>query len=194
MMTKRGDNSQLLNEDEERAIFFSHYGVIAEQLEIVRQERERLTKLRKLAKADGVVLADLDFAMRQDQGAMSGEMERRLKVMRWLALPIDYQGDLLASASESYEEGRLASALGRIGKAPDKYAQDEAQDWLRGYADDQEERHAALEDALNKLRPVQERAAAGPELTETEASLDEEGADPFDDVMTEVTAGKVQSA
>ena len=63
MTETTGHNSQL-TDAEKKALVFHHFGAIQAQKEAVEVEKAEYKRLRKLAKADGIALADIDFMLK----------------------------------------------------------------------------------------------------------------------------------
>ena len=130
--------------EERRALFFHHFRKVDEATRKMKElDRER-KRLRKLAKADGIVLADIDFALRisemEEAEPIVEELRRRTEIARWMALPVEFQADLFgvdSTAEErAYEEGRVASATGK-GANPYEKTLPQHGKWNAGFADDQ---------------------------------------------------------
>ena len=82
----------------EQGVFMDHYRKIAEQKEVVDAAKKAYSKLRKEAKADGIKLADMDFAMKcaeiEDGSIIVHDLARRAQIAGWFNLPINTQGQL----------------------------------------------------------------------------------------------------
>lgn len=137
-----------LTDQERKDLFFSHYRKISAQTDKIALLKDEMRKLRKTAKADGLVLADIDFAMRcaeiEDDSIVVAELKRRTEIAAWFSLPVEFQSDLFANAAtpaddRAYIKGQLAKALGKkADPANDGYdaSSDQGQAWLRGYHDE----------------------------------------------------------
>lgn len=93
-----GDNSKNeLTPAQRKAIYMQHFNAILIQTEVCKAENAVRLKLRKEAKADGIILADIDFGLRcaqiQDPQVIIDEQRRRAEIGKFFALPIGTQGE-----------------------------------------------------------------------------------------------------
>lgn len=167
-----GSNSADMTPEERRALFFDHYRPIAAQADRVREANVELKRLRKLAKSEGIVLADVDFALRcaeiDDSDIIVGELRRRTQIASWMALPVDFQAELFGAderepiEDKAFKAGALASSLGKnADPSVDGYdiTSPPGQAWMRGHAEDQRR----LRDAMQKRMEAANAAARGQE-------------------------------
>jgi hypothetical protein len=167
-----GHNSKLSNE-QQRALFFNHFPKILTAQGIVQTAQAEFKKLKKLAKADGLVLGDIDFALRlnnmDDLQIVADELDRRTAIANWMQAPVAYQPDMFVEGDRTlkqraYEKGVLASAMGKNGNPELDYiapGSEEWEAWLEGHADDRKQRMTALAEAM-QARKVDEPAAPEP--------------------------------
>lgn len=166
--------------EERKTIFFHHYRRIANKKAMLDALREEYKTLRKEAKADGIVLADMDFALRcaevDDAGIIPEELRRRSEIAAWFALPVHYQADLFEDTrpleDRAYEEGRAAGLQAKDGSSP--YEGAVGQKWMQGWHDGQ----AAVRDEM--VAEIQRNNALAKAM---EAPADNDDADPFDDEL-----------
>lgn len=167
-MTAIGDNSRL-TAAESRALHFHHFNAIEAQKATVKAAQDVLKKMRKTAKADGCVMADLDYMARcadlEDPSIVPAELSRRAEIASWFALPVNFQPDMFTDRTpiddRAFEEGKAA---GLRGKDPTP-AYDEnsvpGQAWLKGWHDGQrimrEDLQNAMEKSLASKRKVEEK-------------------------------------
>ncbi len=172
-----GHNSEL-TEIERKSVFFSNLRPIQAQAEVVKEANAELKRLRKLAKADGIKLADIDFALRcaeiDDPSIIPDDIKRQIEIADWFALPVMTQADLFADrrpAEERFEaEGYSA---GMIGKDADSGLQKGAPEdlaWLKGWERAQAEMRDALASAMEKKKAAN---------AEPDQSAPSTGKDPF---------------
>ncbi len=181
-MPKIGDNSGALTPEEERALFFSHFNKILRQDGIAKAARQQLGRLRKGAKADGIKLKNMDFALRcnelEDEGIVIDEFKAMAQVMKWMGLPVNFQAEMfedLAPLDErAYSAGALASAIGKTAISPHAPGSKPDQAWLRGFNEDGQIRVKALGEAMKKNVSANAKAKAGPARSEAEKTLDGE--------------------
>src|SRR5262245_39488117 len=115
MTAKAGHNSEL-SAGEQRALMFHHFNAIEAQKALVKEAQDALKKLRKTAKADGSVMADLDYMARcaalEDPDIVPAEILRRAEIASWFALPVNYQPDMFTDRTpiedRAFEEGKAS--------------------------------------------------------------------------------------
>lgn len=99
----------------EQGAFMEHYKKIAAQSEKVKAEQKEYRRLRKEAKADGIMLRDMDFAMRcadiDDGNIIVEDMQRQIQIAAWFNLPIDSQANLFP---EDYDPDAAEPDLGDV--------------------------------------------------------------------------------
>lgn len=175
-----GHNSGDLTENERKALFFHH-------LRKRMAHNKELTEINaakkadgKTAQADGVVLGNLDYAIKalgtDDKGIVTDRFMEQGEILTWLGLTPGFQTDMFrdrAPAIEKIEkQGELAglAALERSsGYGP---GSDEGATWLRGYDNGQKIMRDNLEAAMTKKNAAKDDAD---ELIEGE-----ERDDPFE--------------
>ncbi len=186
-MTNIGDNSGALTPEEERALFFNHFNKILRQDGIAKAARQQLGRLRKGAKADGIKLKNMDFALRcnelEDESIVVDEFKAMAQVMKWMGLPVNFQAemfeDLAPLGERAYNAGALASATGKTAISPHSPGSKPDQAWLKGFNEDGSARVKALGEAMKKNVSANAKAKAGPARSEAEKALD--GEPHFDD-------------
>lgn len=172
-----GHNSEL-TEAERKSLFFHHYQKIQAQDEIVKAAAAERKRLRKLARADGIVLSDMDFAMRcaetDDPSIVPDELRRQMEIASWFSLPVQYQPDLFvdrAPADERFEaEGYTAGMKGKDANSGHSKGSKEDKAWLKGWEKGQAEMRDALASAMEKKKAA---------TAEPDQSAPSTGKDPF---------------
>lgn len=152
-----GHNSEL-TDDERKVLFMSHYRNIAAQEAKVTEQKKALSKPRKLAKADGIVLRDMDFALRcaevDDDTIIPDELKRQLDIAEWFGLPIGSQRDLFqiqeTAEQAATKAGEVAGLKGEDGTSPHANGSQEDQWWLNGWERGQKTMRENLETAMKK--------------------------------------------
>lgn len=162
-----GDNSNALTPGEAKALYMHHFQAIQKQTEIVRAENAERKRLRKLAKADGVILADIDFGLRvvtlEDPMIVVEEQRRRAEIGRYFALPIGAQTELDFGREPLVERAaREGERAGYEGKNADTCPYDAASDagrvWLDHWKQAQAQMLADWKSGMEKKQA--ERASA----------------------------------
>lgn len=156
---------------EAKALRFHHYGAIAAQQAKVAEQQAEYKRLRKLAKADGIILSDIDFMMRcaeiEDSDIISDRLKREIEIASWFALPVQFQADLFGNDNREPAEDRAAregAAAGYAGKDPaPPYDATSAQGqaWMRGWHSAQEQLRADLQSAMEKRNMARDELIAG---------------------------------
>lgn len=121
-MSDVGHNSEL-TPTERKALMMDHYRQIGEAKDALDEARKEYNKRRKLAKADKIKLADIDFMFRcaevDDADIIVDDLKRRAEIASWFALPVDFQPDMFGDferepgVDRARREGRAAGATGQ---------------------------------------------------------------------------------
>lgn len=143
---------------ESRALHYHHFNAIEKQKAIVKAAQDDLKKLRKTAKADGLVMADLDFMARcaalEDPSIAPAEILRRAEIASWFALPVNFQPDMFTDRmpldERAYEEGIAAGLQGKDPTAPYDQTSGTGQKWLQGWHEGQRQMRDELESAMTR--------------------------------------------
>lgn len=156
-MAEPGHNSAL-TEDEEKALFFHHVRKdLAHQAQIKELQAARRAD-RKLAQADEIVLADMDYAIRamtaDDKGTITARHLQQSKINFWLGLTSGYQSDMFIDRAPGLEkieaEGERAGYLATDRESPYAKGSDETAAWERGYDRAQKVMADNLQSAMEK--------------------------------------------
>jgi hypothetical protein len=158
MAEAAGHNSEL-TPAEWKALKFDHYHKIAAQKAKVEAEQTEYKRLRKLAKADQIVLSDIDFMLKcaelEDETILTDRLKREAEIASWFALPIQFQADMFDVGLEPLEdraarEGEAAGYRGKDPTPPYDAASAAGQAWLKAWHVGNERRMADLATALEK--------------------------------------------
>lgn len=168
-MNGKGHNSMTLSAEEQRALFHHHLAAVQEAHDRTAEARAEERRRRKLAKADGIKLRNLDFALRindtDDEDIIVDELAEMHRIAAWMGLPVGTQGDFDLDAEPIEDRAaREGDAAGRKGKdrdAPYPVASKPEQAWLKAY---DKGRKAQLEE----LAAVLEKKAAEEEEEDEE--------------------------
>ena len=178
-MSDIGHNGSELTPAEWKALKFDHFHKIAAQKAKVEAEQTEYKRLRKLAKADQIVLSDIDFMLKcaeiEDETILTDRIKREAEIAAWFALPIQFQSDMFDVGVEPIEdraarEGFAAGFRNKDPQSPYATTSKPGQAWLRAWHDGNERRMADLATALEKMATP---ADDGDELIS--------GADPFEE-------------
>jgi hypothetical protein len=148
-----------------KAVMMDHFRKISAQKARVDAEAEIYKKLRKDAKADSIVLADIDFMMKcadvEDPSIIPAELKRRVEIASWFALPVEYQPDMFGDFSREPSEDlarRQGRAAGASGVGSNPYDEDSASGraWAEEWQKEQKKLQAALQSAMEKRNAAAE--------------------------------------
>lgn len=153
-----GHNSNELTPAERKALMMHHMRAISEQQAVCDRENEERKRLRKLAKADGIALADIDYGLRilkvDDADIIVDELNRHRELAEWFGLPVYTQGELdfdrEPAVDRAFREGAVAGSLGKDNDPP--YGSPSAlfDAWRDGWRQSQTEMAKDLETAMEK--------------------------------------------
>lgn len=172
-----GHNSGELTPAESRVLHMHHFRLIEAQKAVVKAAQDDLKKLRKTAKADGLVMADLDYMARcanlEDPTIAPAEIRRRAEIASWFALPVNFQPDMFTDRmpldDRAYEEGVAAGLQAKDPVPPYDEASNAGQRFMEGWHEGQRQMREDL------LSAMQKKNAAKDELIKAA----DDDADPF---------------
>lgn len=181
-------HNELTAEQEERALLLHHFDKLrqqeakaAEKKVLYDAEREVLTDMFRVAKADGFTRKELQALLDDTQAIrrdLTAEEERRAKLRAWVGLPAGTQLDLFNSPLEVQDEqyaqgqGYAVGLRGEPGVAPDNLQPRFIQAFLRGWGKGQEELSWALSEA-GRIVDRRKAAKASPVAMEPEPQTHE---------------------
>lgn len=177
MTASTGHNSKL-TENERKALFFHH---MRKRLAHNTQAGEVASAKKadgKTAQADGVVLGDLDYAIKalnaDDKGTVTDRYIAHGEVLTWLNLVPGFQTDLLRDRAPAVEriegEGELAGLAGKNPESPHDNGSNEDAAWLRGWERGQAIMRDNLQSAMDKVNSDSEEEQEDPDFPEQEAA------------------------
>lgn len=151
-MTDIGHNSQ--TEDQKKFLFFTHMRKRMAHNSIIEAATKSKNLDAKTAKADGVEIGHLDFAIKalsaEDSKTISDRFMAEGEILSWLEVIPGFQSDLLrdrAPAAEKIEgQGYLAGLAGKERSSGYESGSDENNLWLNGYDNGQK----FMQDQLQK--------------------------------------------
>lgn len=189
-----GEGHNLTPEQEERALLLHHFDKLRQQEAKAAEkkaeydaEREALTHLFRIAKADGFkrkelqALLDDTRALRRD---LTAEEERRARLRSYVGLPAGTQLELFSSPLEMQDEqhaqgqGYAAGLRGEPGTVPDHIEARFVQAYMGGWGRGQEELSWALSEAgriVDRKKNAQARPVELEPEPQDEAPIDPEG-------------------
>jgi hypothetical protein len=154
-----GHNSEL-TPAEWKALKMHHFRAIQAQKDKVEEQQAEYKRLRKLAKADQIILSDIDFMMKcadvEDETIVTERIKREAEIASWFALPIEFQPDMFGDhAREPGEDlaGRRGKAAGASGVGSNPYDENskEGRAWAEAWSNEQAIARDALQSAMEKV-------------------------------------------
>jgi ribosome modulation factor len=160
-----GHNSKL-TDDERRALTLHHLGLYVAADALVERAKTDRKAIADQARADlgkGVMSDIRDMIVAKDEKTAKGNIERALRVARWMGLPVGTQVSMfdLPVDDRAKSDGTTAGMEGKICDPPRHFAVAQHQDWIAGWHEGQQ----ILAGAFKKLgtqppaAPAQQAAA-----------------------------------
>lgn len=151
-----------------------HMRKISAQQAICDRENEERKRLRKVAKTDGILLADIDYGLRilkvEEPDIIVADLKRRAEIANWFALPVGTQSQMFdeferePATDRAFREGSIAGSLGKDMDPP--YGSPSAlhDSWKDGWRQAQDDMGKDLQTAMEKknadLKKKEEEQAA----------------------------------
>lgn len=175
-MSKIGDNSKL-TENERKSLFFHHLRKRMAHNAGLAEVNAAKKADGKTAQADGIVLGDLDYAIKainaDDKATVTDRFLAHGEVLSWLNLTPGFQSDLLRDRAPAIEriegEGELAGLAGKDPESSYDKGSDEDQAWQRGWNKGQQIMRDNLQSAMEKINATSEDAGE-PDFPDEEAA------------------------
>lgn len=170
-----GHNSLELTEGERRATFMGHFNAILAQRARVDLEKAAEKTLRKRAKAEGIALREIDFALRanamEDDSLIPAELVRMTEIAAWMGLPVgaapEFDFEREPSVDKAKREGAAAGYADTDGsrRMPPTHAPDSraGQAYIKAYDAARAQFLADLESAGIKRKAAQPNGEADEE-------------------------------
>jgi ribosome modulation factor len=160
MDASTGHNSNELTPGERKALFMDHMRKISAQQAVCDRENEERKRLRKVAKTDGILLADIDYGLRilkvEEPDIIVSELKRRAEIANWFALPVGTQSAMFdeferePAADRAFREGMVAGSLGKDCNPPYGSPSAVYDSWKDGWRQAQEGMAKDLQAAMEK--------------------------------------------
>jgi hypothetical protein len=158
-----------LSATEQRALFQHHFMPFMKADEAVKAATAERKRIKKLAKADGVLSRDLDFALRcatiDDETVLLDEHASRARILAWQGLLPGQQAlfdfDAEPAVDVAARAGEAAGFNGRDPVPPHDASTQQGQRWMEAWHIGNKARTEALQSALAKVaadRPKPETA------------------------------------
>lgn len=153
-----GHNSHELTPKERKAVLMRHMKTIAAQVAICNQANEERKRLRKLAKADGIAMADLNYGLRllqiENPDIIIDEQRRHQELADWFGVPVFTQAEFNFEREPAIDrarrEGAAAGAIGKDDDSPYPEGTAQAAAWHEGWKQEQADMLAAWASAMEK--------------------------------------------
>lgn len=155
--TGEGHNSGL-TEDERKALFFHHLRKRMDCDDRLAEIRDERKAAGKTAQADGMVLGDLDYAIKaleaDEKATITDRFMAQGEILAWLGLTPGFQTDMFRDRAPAVEriekQGELAGLAAKDRESGYAQGCDEDQAWLRGYDNGQRIVRENLQAAMEK--------------------------------------------
>jgi hypothetical protein len=166
-MAEAGSNSEDM-----KALYFTHFNAIEAQKAIVKEAQAELKALRKKAKGDGCVMADLDYMARcanlDDPEIVPSELLRRTQIAAWFVLPVNYQPDMFEDRApiddRAFKEGEKHAMTNGDPVSPYGENSKAGQRWMEGWHEGQAKMRKAMQEDMEARNAA--KAGAIPEMEE----------------------------
>ncbi len=172
MPTTEGTN--MTDEEKTKALHFHHFNTIMAKNAIVKAAQVELKRVRKLAKADGCVLSDIDWMARcselEDPSIVPAQLLRQIQIASWFALPVNYQPGLFEDreplVDRAFREGER-DALASKNADANPYGLDSAagQSFVEGWTRGRDQMAAAMAKEMES-NIIKRQEQAIPETTD----------------------------
>ncbi|RIY00193.1 hypothetical protein D3218_12965 [Aureimonas flava] len=156
---------------EMKALKMDYFHQISAQQARVDEEREELQRIRKLAKADKIILSDIDFMMRcakvEDPRVIPDRIKREAEIASWFALPVLFQPDMFGDFTRepaedaARREGHAAGVSG-FGSNPHDENSASGRAWAAAWEAAQADHRANLKSAMEKKNAAKAELIEGP--------------------------------
>jgi ribosome modulation factor len=179
-----GHNSGELTDDQRQALFFQHKRHYENALADKKTTDADFKNVCKRAKAElgPSAVAEIKDAILLDteegEAQIKADIERKLRVARWMAVPLGQQADLFGQPDRSdakeraFAEGKRAGYEGKVCKAPFDPSVPQHDAWIEGWQVGQKElfniqkkRDGAIFDSADQPREIGDQ----PETTQVNA-------------------------
>jgi hypothetical protein len=138
-------NKIALTDDQRQVLFFQHKRALEAAVTAKDRAVSDLRNVKKAAKVDlgEHAVEDLEIALKLDtpsgEAAMRAQIERQIRVARWMGADIGQQLDLLDTlpARDWRADGKRAGLAGENATPPDGISQGDGQLWLEGWHEGQ---------------------------------------------------------
>jgi hypothetical protein len=183
-----GHNSGDLTEGQRKALFFHHLRkrmAFNADLDEIKADRK---EAGKLAQADGLVLGDIDYAIKaiaaDEKKTITDRFVAEGEILNWLGLSEGFQSDIFRDRAPAIDKiakaGEIAGFAAKARESGYGPGSDEDTTWLNAYDAAQKQMLTDLEAAMLKKNAEKDELikAGEPEPDENPFGDDEEGADP----------------
>jgi hypothetical protein len=146
-----------------------HYRKITAQAAKVKIEADYLKELRKLAKADTIVLSDIDFAVRcakvDNSEIIPEEIKRHIEIAQFFALPVGQQTEMdfdREPANDKAKREGTAAFFAGSPREPTQYAPDSrsGQAYMKAWDAAEATEQSDLASAFQKKNALRDMMAA----------------------------------
>lgn len=166
-----GHNSTL-TDDERRALTLHHKRLYEAADAIVEKAKAERSAVADQAKSDlgkGALAEIKDLIAYSDTKKLKGNVERMLRLARWLGLPVGTQAVLFEAAAEerAQEDGKTAGMSGLMCEPPRHLAAHAHQLWIEGWHEGQAVLASAFKKKREKDDPAEQAQSPDPAQAES---------------------------
>lgn len=157
-----------LTASERKSLFMHHFRKIQAQQSKMKIEADELKRLRKLAKADTIPLAEIDYALRcaevDDPNIIPNEIARHIEIAAYFALPVGTQVEMdfaREPANDKAKREGTAAYYAGLPREPSQYGADSrpGQAFMKAWDAAEAQEQTDLASALQKQTIVRDMAA-----------------------------------
>lgn len=181
-----GHNSGELTPAQAKALYMFHYNEVAAKTAIAEAANEERKRVRKVAKANGIVLADIDFGLRvakvEDPTIIVQELIRHNEIAAFFGLPVGTQTDM------DFEREPLIDRMKREGYAagygdvngerrdpPVEFDSKQGQAWIKEYDKGRTQQMTDLASAMEIIQAREKAAVADGQPDHGAGNPDDDG-------------------
>lgn len=174
-----GHNSGELTEGQRKALFFDHLRKRMAHNARIKEHQDAKKEDGKIAQADGMVLGDLDYAIKalvaDDKKTVTDRFVAEGEILSWLGLSSGFQADMFRDRAPAIEKIEKAGEIGGYAakERVSGYAEKSDEDirWLASYDAAQRQMQADLLVAMEKRNAAKDeliKGAGDPEFPDSE--------------------------
>jgi ribosome modulation factor len=163
-----GNNHNALSEEQHAALVLQACAKIEKLQTAIATATADIRNIRKIAKADGIVPAEINFALflrKADPDDVVSTARMQDRVAKYLAHPVGtqfgmFEADRTPIADRAFAEGKVAGLEGKDFKSPHDESTEAGQQWMKGWHGGQAVLHAGIRTKAEDVPGHQRRIPA----------------------------------